>query len=75
MLAELPVKSGLRSYGGLQEFLGEFKGTLMTDAYNAYAYFSKLDGCTHACCWAHVRRIFWSALKDYNDELAQEFII
>lgn len=46
----------------------------MTDAYNAYAYFSKLDGCTHACCWAHVRRIFWSALKDYNDKLAQEFI-
>ena len=28
----------------------------------------------HACCWAHVRRIFWSALKDYKDEVAQEFI-
>lgn len=27
---------------------GDFQGTLMTDAYNAYAYFSKLDGCTHA---------------------------
>ena len=40
----------------IEAFLGEFKGTLMTDAYNAYAYFSKLDGCTHACCWAHVRR-------------------
>jgi hypothetical protein len=58
----------------IEEFLGEFKGTLMTDAYNAYAYFCKLDGCTHVCCWAHVRRIFWSALKDYKDELAQEFI-
>ena len=65
---------GRRKRKVIEEFLGEFKGTLMTDAYNAYAYFSKLDGCTHACCWAHVRRIFWSALKDYKDELAQEFI-
>ena len=32
------------------------------------------DGCTHACCWAHVRRIFWSALKDYKDPFAQEYI-
>ena len=58
----------------IEEFLGDFKGTLMTDAYNAYAYFSKLDGCTHLCCWAHVRRIYWSALKDYKDEMAQDFI-
>ena len=65
---------GRRKRKVIEEFLGEFKGTLMTDAYNAYAYFSKLDGCTHVCCWAHVRRIFWSALKDYKDELAQEFI-
>ena len=65
---------GRRKRKVIEEFLGEFKGTLMTDAYNAYAYFSKLDGCTHACCWAHVRRIYWSALKDYKDVLAQEFI-
>ena len=65
---------GRRKRKVIEEFLEGFKGTLMTDAYNAYAYFSKLDGCTHACCWAHVRRIYWSALKDYNDELAQEFI-
>jgi len=65
---------GRRERKVIEEFLGEFKGTLMTDAYNAYAYFSKLDGCTHACCWAHVRRIFWSALKDYGDKLAQEYI-
>ena len=65
---------GRRQRKVIEEFLSDFKGTLMTDAYNAYAYFSKLDGCTHACCWAHVRRIFWSALKDYNDEQAQAFI-
>ena len=65
---------GRRKREVIEKFLGDFKGTLMTDAYNAYAYFSKLDGCTHACCWAHVRRIFWSALKDYGDKLAQEYI-
>ena len=65
---------GRRKRKVIEEFFGEFKGTLMTDAYNAYAYFSKLDGCTHVCCWAHVRRIFWSALKDYKDEMSQEFI-
>ena len=65
---------GRRKREVIEKFLGDFQGTLMTDAYNAYAYFSKLDGCAHACCWAHVRRIFWSALKDYKDPLAQEYI-
>lgn len=65
---------GRRRREVIEKFLGDFQGTLMTDAYNAYAYFSKLDGCTHACCWVHVRRIFWSALKDYKDPLAQEYI-
>lgn len=65
---------GRRKREVIGKFLGDFQGTLMTDAYNAYAYFNQLDGCTHACCWAHVRRIYWSALKDYKDVLAQEFI-
>ena len=65
---------GRRKREVIEKFLGDFQGTLMTDAYNAYAYFSQLDGCSHACCWAHVRRIYWSALKDYKDSLAQEFI-
>ena len=65
---------GRRKREVIAKFLGDFQGTLMTYAYNAYAYFSKLDGCTHACCWAHVRRIFWSALKDYKDPFAQEYI-
>ncbi len=65
---------GRRKREVIEKFLGDFQGTLMTDAYNAYAYFSQLDGCTHVCCWAHVRRIYWSALKDYKDILAQEFI-
>lgn len=46
----------------------------MTDAYVAYTYFGKVDECLHVCCWAHVRRLFVSALKDYKDKSAQMFI-
>ena len=65
---------GPRRRSVIEDFLGDFKGTLMTDAYTAYAFFSKLDECTHACCWAHVRRIFVSAFRDYKDALAKEYI-
>ena len=65
---------GDRKRETIEKFLGDFKGTLMTDAYAAYAFFSKLKDCTHVCCWAHARRIFVSALRDYKDELAREFI-
>lgn len=65
---------GNRSREVIEKFLHGFKGTLMTDAYVAYTYFGKLDECLHVCCWAHVRRLFVSALKDYKDKLAEEFI-
>lgn len=65
---------GRRKKKVIKEFLGDFKGTLMTDAYAAYLYFNKLKDCTHVCCWAHVRRLFVSAFRDYNDALARAFI-
>ena len=65
---------GDRKRETIEKFLGDFKGTLMTDAYAAYAFFNKLKDCTHVCCWAHARRIFVSALRDYKDEMAREFI-
>ena len=40
---------GRRKRKVIEEFLGDFKGTLMTDAYNAYAYFNKLHGCISFC--------------------------
>ena len=46
----------------------------MTDAYAAYAYFNKIKDCTHVCCWAHARRIFYYAFKDYKDKLAKAFL-
>ena len=65
---------GNRSREVIEKFLHGFKGTLMTDAYVAYTYFGKIDECLHVCCWAHVRRLFVSALKDYKDKSAQVFI-
>ena len=65
---------GSRKKEVIKEFLGDFKGTLMTDAYAAYLYFNKLKDCTHVCCWSHVRRLFVSASRDYKDSLAQAFI-
>lgn len=65
---------GDRKRETIQKFLGDFKGTLMTDAYAAYAFFSKLKDCAHVCCWSHARRIYVSALRDYKDEMAREFI-
>ena len=46
----------------------------MTDAYAAYAYFNKIKNCTHVCCWAHARRIFYYAFKDYKDKVAKAFL-
>ncbi|WP_196008644.1 IS66 family transposase, partial [Parabacteroides distasonis] len=58
----------------IEEFLADFQGTLMTDAYVAYKYFNNLDKCSYLCCWAYVRRIFVSALESYRDLKAQEYI-
>jgi transposase len=39
-----------------------FKGTLITDGYSAYARFAeKSQGVTHAQCWVHSRRYFVDA--------------
>lgn len=65
---------GSRKRKVIEEFLADFQGTLMTDAYAAYKYFNKLDECSHLCCWAHVRRIFVSALENYRDIKAKEYI-
>ena len=65
---------GDRKRETIEQFLGDFRGTLMTDAYAAYAFFNKLKDCTHVCCWAHARRIFVSALRDFKDEMAGAFI-
>lgn len=40
----------------------DFKGTLVSDGYSAYASYAKANaGITHAQCWVHARRTFINA--------------
>lgn len=48
-----------RAHRHVQSFLGDFKGTLLSDGYSAYAaYASQHDQVVHAECWSHCRRGF-----------------
>jgi transposase len=53
-----------REHRHVQEFLGSFSGTLLSDGYEAYAAYAKHNGqVTHAQCWAHCRRGFERATE------------
>ena len=43
------------------------KGFLQVDGYSAYNAVCKEDGRTRVACWAHARRLFFHALKNYSD--------
>lgn len=62
-----------RGREGPDEFLGQFRGMLQTDGYNAYDIYDKKDGITLHGCMAHARRKFESA-KD-NDPERAEFVL
>lgn len=48
-----------RAHHHVQEILGAYQGTLLTDGYAAYAaYVQHNDGVIHAECWSHCRRGF-----------------
>ena len=43
----------------MEEILGSFEGTLLTDGYSAYERFAtRREEVVHALCWAHTRRGF-----------------
>ncbi|MCG8615919.1 MAG: IS66 family transposase, partial [Desulfobacterales bacterium] len=51
-----------REHRHVQDFLGDFSGTLLSDGYEAYAAYAKQNAqVTHAQCWAHCRRGFEQA--------------
>ena len=51
-----------RAHQHVKTFLGDFKGTLLSDGYEAYAAYARhKDGVTHAQCWSHCRRGFEKA--------------
>ena len=54
-------------------FLGEFRGTLLTDGYEAYAaYAGQRPGeVTHAQCWSHTRRGFERANDSEPEAVAE----
>ncbi len=41
-----------------KKFLGDYRGCVQTDGYQAYNYLDKKPGVVHAGCWAHARRKF-----------------
>lgn len=48
-----------REHRHVHTFLGDFRGTLLSDGYAGYAAYAKhKDDVTHASCWAHCRRGF-----------------
>jgi len=56
----------------IDELLGGFSGTLLSDGYDAYDRFaSRRDEVTHALCWAHTRRNFVKAEDVEPDRVAQ----
>lgn len=61
-----------REHRHVQEFLGDFSGTLLTDGYAAYAaYAERHPNVTHAECWNHNRRGFEQA-KDSDPQASDE---
>ena len=58
-----------REHRHVDAFLGNFKGTLLSDGYEAYASYAKRHGAVHAQCWSHCRRGFEQA-KESEPETA-----
>lgn len=58
------VYTNSRRHDCVEEILGDFSGTLLSDGYAAYErYAQKREDVTHAQCWSHARRYFEAALK------------
>ena len=65
---------GSRGHHVAREILGEYRGNVQCDGYEAYDQFEKMPGITVHGCWAHVRRKFVDSLKE-NERLAMEGIL
>ena len=62
-----------RSRAGPMEFLGDWRGTLLTDEYSGYDEVCRRNGLVRAACWAHARRRFREAEESRRPE-AQEAV-
>jgi transposase len=72
------VYSYMPGRGGMwaAKLLGDYRGILQVDGYEAYRQFGKADRpggpATLAYCWAHVRRGFFDAAKGDGAPIAEE---
>jgi transposase len=58
-----------RGGGMVREVLGEYRGVLISDGYQAYErYAAQVNDLVHAQCWSHTRRQFLKA-EDIEPEL------
>ena len=55
----------------MEAFLGDFKGTLLSDGYAAYAAYARQRGIVHAQCWSHCRRNFVDAKENEPEAVAE----
>ena len=61
-----------REHHHVPALLGEFRGTLLSDGYEAYAAYAKHnEGVVHAECWSHCRRGFERA-QDHEPTASAE---
>ena len=58
-----------RSRSVLEDFIGDYSGTIICDGYSAY---DKIEGVTFANCWAHVRR-YWLKADSSNGRIGVEY--
>ena len=66
-----------RAHSHVETFLGEdFKGTLLSDGYEAYAAYAKQNAqVTHAECWSHCRRGFEQAQASEPTASAEALVL
>ncbi len=65
-----------RAHRHVHAFLGEYRGTLLSDGYEAYAAYAAYAGqrpgeVTHALCWSHTRRGFERANDSEPEAVAE----
>lgn len=59
-----------REHRHVEAFLGDFRGTLLSDGYEAYASYAKRRGAVNAQCWSHSRRMFERAKESEPETVA-----
>ena len=60
-----------RAHKHVGAFLGDFRGTLLSDGYAAYAAYARRRGNVHAQCWAHCRRCYVDAKESEPGGVAE----